>query len=102
MAIYKDETGQEDVMVPIEIFQDPELGLKEIGLLATLYSLPEDYNFSIKRIRSILCNGKSSIETALWNLEAKGYVVFYRHRQENGKFGRQDMILRIPDKVSKA
>ena len=65
---------------------DSPLTLAARGLLAFMLSLPDDWKFSVNGLVEVLPgNGKSSIERALRELEAKGHVV--RPRQQHNAHG---------------
>ena len=57
------------------IFKDKELSLKARGLLTTMLSLPDDWNYTIEGLTKILKEGKDSIRGALTELEESGYLV---------------------------
>ena len=57
------------------MLRDMRLGVTERGLLLTMLSLPDNWNFSIKGLSRILPDGCAKIGTALHNLEAAGYLV---------------------------
>ena len=54
------------------MLRDMRLGATERGLLLTMLSLPDNWNFSIKGLSRILPDGCAKIGTALHNLEAAG------------------------------
>lgn len=57
------------------MLRDMRLGATERGLLLTMLSLPDDWNFSIKGLCCILPDGYTKIATALKNIEKTGYLV---------------------------
>lgn len=57
------------------MLRDMRLGATERGLLLTMLSLPDNWNFSIKGLCSILPDGYTKIATALKNIEKSGYLV---------------------------
>lgn len=58
-----------------DIFKDKNLSLKERGLLATMFSLPDTWDFSIKGLASILNeDGEKTVRNTLKSLEQKGYL----------------------------
>lgn len=85
MAIMRNRTQQGYTNVNNVIFRDQRLSLKARGLLCTMLSLPDCWEFSEKGLQSILpADGKTSIRTALKTLEECGYLV-RRQLRENGK-----------------
>ena len=57
------------------MLRDMRLGMTERGLLLTMLSLPDNWNFSIKGLARILPDGYTKIATALKNLAKNGYLV---------------------------
>ena len=55
-----------------QFLQDPELGIAERGLLMTMLSKPDSYDFSIKGLASLLPNGETVIRTNANNLSVIG------------------------------
>ncbi len=64
------------------MLRDMRLGATERGLLLTMLSLPDNWNFSIKGLSRILPDGCAKIGTALHNLETAGYLVRRRIYQD--------------------
>lgn len=85
MAIMRNRTQQGYTNVNNTIFRDQRLSLKARGLLCTILSLPDCWEFSENGLQSILpADGKTSIRTALKTLEECGYLV-RRQLREKGK-----------------
>lgn len=76
-----------------EIFRDKDLGLKEIGLLTVLLSLPDDWEFNIRGLCKILKDGESAITTALNKLIELGYVDRPKQAREGGRFTTTPWII---------
>lgn len=66
------------------MLRDVNLGATERGVLLTMLSLPDNWDFSIKGLTSILPDGYTKISTALKNLEKFGYLSRQRIYQ-NGR-----------------
>ena len=75
------------------IFKNKNLSLKARGLLATMLSLPEKWDYTVSGLCSILKDGKSSIQSALKELEENGYLVRIQTKDENGRFSSTDYTL---------
>lgn len=54
--------------------RDQNINLVDRGLLMTMLSLPDNWDFSIRGLAAIVPDGKSKIETSLKRLEAAGYL----------------------------
>ena len=86
------------VIVSQYILHDKTLKMFDRGLLITLMSLPDNWNFTINGLASIISDGRDAIRSGLERLQRKGYLVKEQLR-ENGKFA--DICIRInvtPDK----
>ncbi len=75
-----------------DIFKDPRLSLKAVGLLCKLLSLPPGWKYSKKGLASICKDGKKAISTAIDELIKYGYLVEKHGRDKNGKFYAEYMI----------
>lgn len=85
MAIMRNRTQQGYTNVSNVIFRDERLSLKARGLLCTMLSLPDCWEFSEKGLQAIIpADGQTSIRTALKTLEECGYLV-RRQVRENGR-----------------
>lgn len=73
-----------------EILRNKELGIKERGLLVTLLSLPDSWEFSVLGLTKILPDGKDGINAALKKLEKMGYVKRIQTKNEMGQFTGYD------------
>lgn len=87
MAVLKNKTQGNFVIVSQNITKDRLLSLTERGLLLTLLSLPDGWNLSVAGLQKILPDGKDKISHALNKLIDYGYVTREQERGGNGKFG---------------
>ena len=102
MGIHKGRIEKPFTITPAAIARDPDLGLKERGMLTTLYDLPEDWRFSVEGMAKILKDGVSSVKTTLKQLEKKGYVERRRNRTKEGWFSDEEVYLKLPSKMANA
>jgi len=80
--------------VPNALLQDSRLSFKARGLWAYMQSLPEDWDFAVERIATDK-DGKDSVRSGLFELEAAGYLV--RKVQSIGKGGAvAEYVLMLP------
>lgn len=84
MAILRNKTREQFTVVNSAILKDKTLSLKERGLLITLLSLPDNWDFNLKGICSLFPDGKDSIRAGLSSLQEKGFIRHYRERDEKG------------------
>lgn len=73
-----------------EILRNKELGIKERGLLITLLSLPDSWEFSVLGLTKILPDGKDAINAGIRKLEKMGYVRRIQTKNEAGQFNGYD------------
>ena len=102
MGIHKGRIEKPFTITPAAIARDPDLGLKERGMLTTLYDLPEDWRFSVEGMAKILKDGVSSVKTTLKQLEKKGYVERRRNRTKEGWFSDEELYLKLPSEMANA
>lgn len=77
------------------IFRDGNISLKAIGLLCLVMSLPPSWNFSREGLIACCKEGRNAINTALKELEEKGYLKRNRTRK-HGKFNTDYKFYEIP------
>lgn len=69
----KDADRKGYVVINNNITKDRNLSLKAKGFLLTIFALPDDWDFSIKGIESILQEGRHTVYSAINELIAAGY-----------------------------
>ena len=84
MAKIKKNYRTNFMVVSNEMFRDTRLNLKDRGLLATMMSLPDEWDFSIKGLSSIVQDGEKAVRNCLQHLEEYKYLKRVRI-YENGK-----------------
>ncbi len=63
------------------------LSLKAIGLLSKIFSLPEDWDYSISGLVAICKENETAVKSALSELKEWGYLVVTKSKSpENGRF----------------
>lgn len=88
MSILKNTTNRENFLIVSKIFlQDKSLSINERGLLASMHSLPDNWEFTIAGMMKILPDGKTKIRTALDGLIEKGYITLKQTKNSSGCFG---------------
>lgn len=74
-------------------FKDKRLSWKAKGLLSTMLSLPDDWNYTIEGLATLANDGVKSTNSGLAELEECGYLVRTQLRGENGQFGTTEYII---------
>ena len=67
-------------------FRDKRLSWKAKGLLTTMLSLPDDWNYTIEGLASLSDDGVKATNSGLTELETYGYLVRRQLRDESGHF----------------
>lgn len=75
------------------IFLEKGLSLKAIGLYCLMWSLPEDWQFSINGLVQICGDGHDSVRSALIELGEHRFINRVRARGENGTLAGMDYQL---------
>lgn len=66
--------------------RNKELPLKAKGLLSVIFSLPEEWNFSINGLATLSLDGRDSILSIIKILQEAGYIYLEKVRNERGQF----------------
>lgn len=74
-------------------FKDKRLSWKAKGLLSTMLSLPDDWNYTIEGLATLADDGIKSTNSGLAELEKCGYLVRTQLRGENGQFGTTEYTI---------
>lgn len=87
MAILRNRTQESFTIITNNILRDQRLSLKARGLLCTMLSLPDNWNFSEAGLCAILQkDGITSIKSGLKELQEVGYLRRYQDRGKDGSF----------------
>lgn len=93
MAIIRNFSKTQYTVIDNSIFKDKRLSLKARGMLVTLLSLPDSWNFNENGLEEIFCDGLTAIKSSLKQLEITGYLVRKQTRNEQGKFLNNEWII---------
>ena len=92
MAVLRKEKKGDFTVIDNAIFRNKELSLKAKGMLCTMLSLPDYWEFSVAGLVKLSTDGKSAVTSALSELEEAGY--FRREQSRNGgNFGRAVYVI---------
>ncbi len=86
MAFLRKEHKEKYTCISNDVFRS-DLSLKARGMLCTMLSLPNDWEFSENGLQAILKDGQTSIRSAIKELESAGFLSRTRERDENGRMG---------------
>lgn len=91
MAVLKKEIKKDFTVVHNKFLRDIKLSINARGLLMTMLSMSDNWNFSIKGLASILPDGERKIASTLKELEELGYLIRKR-KYEKGKISDWEYI----------
>ena len=89
MSVLKNKTQNNFTMVSNSVLRDEKLSMKDRGVLCTLCSLPDGWDFSIAGLSSIVPDGVDAIRKSIINLENAGYIERRKTRGKNGKYASE-------------
>lgn len=93
MAIIRNNTRKKYTVIDNEIFKNKNLSLKARGMLATLLSLPDNWEFSENGLEQIFNDSLYKIKQSLTELEQLGYLKRNRSRNEKGQLKEMEYIV---------
>lgn len=88
MAILKNKTQSNFTMVCNNILRDKTLTMKDRGVLCTIFSFPDGWDFSLKGLSAIVPDGIDSLRASINRLDKLGYLV-RRETRVHGKFATE-------------
>lgn len=86
MSIYRRHKKSNYTCIDNHIFMDHSLSLKAKGLLTQIYSLPDDWEYSVKGLASLFSDGRDAVNNALQELIEHGYIIRSQKINKHGKF----------------
>lgn len=86
MAIFRVNKNKDYTVMSNYHLRDANMSFKAKGLLSMMLSLPDDWDYSIKGIVSISKENKTSIQSALKELEENKYLKRTKKQNEKGQF----------------
>lgn len=87
MAFLRKEHKENYTCISNDVFRS-DLSLKARGMLCTMLSLPDNWEFSENGLQAILADGQTSIRSAIKELEGAGFLSRTRERDESGRMGK--------------
>lgn len=86
MAVFRVIKNNDYTIMSNYHLKDKKLSLAAKGLQSFFLSLPDDWDYSINGLISVLKEGKTAIRNALEELKSNGYLIINKVRNEQGKF----------------
>ena len=88
MAVLKNKTQGLYVNVSKDILLDQNLNLRDRGMLVTILSLSDNWDFNVKGFSKILPDGVDCIRSSVNELIRRGYLTGGQERSGSGRFGK--------------
>ena len=85
MPIFRVERTKNFTVMSNHHLRDRTISLKAKGLLSQMLSLPDDWDYTLRGLAAINKESLDAVRTAVHELEAAGYVVRSRVRDERGQ-----------------
>ena len=85
MAVFRVEKTRDYTVMSNHHLRNTDLSLKAKGLLSLMLSLPENWDYTTKGLSMICKDGIDSINSGVKELEANGYVIRRRLRNDKGQ-----------------
>ena len=103
MAVFRVEKTKNYVVMATYHVRDNSLSLKATGLMTKILSLPDSWDYSIRGLASICRDGVDSISGTLKELEAAGYIVRNKIRDDKGRICDTEYIIyEMPRRLSES
>lgn len=99
MGVIRVKKSNKYTSISNTLLQDRTLTLRARGLLTFMLSLPDDWDYSVKGLASIMKVSERQIRSTLNEIEDAGYLVRTQGKDENGKF--QKVIFDIYEESQK-
>lgn len=87
MAVIRVNKTKDYTVMSNHHFKDKRISLKAKGLLSQMLSLPDDWDYTVDGLCYINKESKTSIQSALKELEDGGYLIRTRMQDNLGRFG---------------
>ena len=75
------------VQVSVHALRDNTISFAAKGILAVLYSLPDNWELSIEGLSALCKDGRTKVSTAFNELLKSGYITREQSKGEDGRFG---------------
>lgn len=92
MAIYRVHKTKDFTVISNAHLRDKNMSLKAKGLLSVMFSLPDDWGYSINGLVAISKENESAIKSTLYELKKLGYLVVTKLKPSETKSGRFEYV----------
>ena len=92
MSIYRVHKTKDFTVMSNAHLRDKNMSLKAKGLLSVMFSLPDDWDYSINGLVAISKENESAIKSTLYELKKLGYLVVTKLKPSETKSGRFEYV----------
>ena len=96
MGVIRIEKNKNFTVMSNYHLRDKTLSLRARGLLSTMLSLPEEWDYSVNGLAAICLEGVKAVRSGLMELEEKRYLKRERIHTAEGKFDYQYTVYEMP------
>jgi len=93
MAVFRVEKTRDYTVMSNHHLKNIRISLRSKGLLSIMLSLPENWDYTLKGLARISLEGVDAIRMAIKELEAEGYIVRSRVRNEKGQLTEAEYVI---------
>lgn len=93
MSVVRVEKTRDYTVMANRHLHDRSLSFKAKGVLSFMLSLPEDWNYSVEGLAFFATDGRDSVNSAVKELVAEGYVERHRAHDELGRMAGYEYIV---------
>lgn len=103
MSVFRVEKTKNFTVMSNYHLRDTTLSYKARGILSTMLSLPEVWDYTLTGLAKISKDGIASVRAGIIELEKAGYITRTQGRDENGVFGKNIYnVYEIPQPITTA
>lgn len=100
MSVFRVEKTKNYTVMSNYHLRDTSLSYKARGILSTILSLPDNWDYTLAGLAKIANDGAASVRAGIVELEKAGYITRSQGRNEKGIFGKNIYnVYEIPQKV---
>lgn len=86
MSDYRRHKKNNYTCIDNQVFKDHSLSMKAKGLLTQIYSLPDNWEYSVRGLSTLFSDGREAVNNALQELIEHGYIIRTQKTNQYGKF----------------
>lgn len=86
MAIFRIQKNENYTVMSNYHLRDMNLSLKAKGLMSLMLSLPDNWDYSVQGLVSILKEGRETVDGALRELKENRYLIVTKYQDQYGRF----------------